>query len=74
FQIFVPRMAGRSYEPKLGAVATMLKDLDTATSVGRALEAALPMTAAAAELMRIHVAHGSAEDDPGAIVAVHAGK
>ena len=63
FQIFVPRMAAHAHEPKLGAVATMLKDLDTATSVGRANEAALPMTALAAELMRISVAHGSAEDD-----------
>jgi len=74
FQIFVPRMASRNYEPKLGAVATMLKDLDTATSVGRANQAALPMAALAAELMRIHAAQSSAEDDPGAMIAVHAGR
>jgi 3-hydroxyisobutyrate dehydrogenase-like beta-hydroxyacid dehydrogenase len=74
FQIFVPRMAAHSHEPKLGAVSTMLKDLDTATSVGRASEAALPMTALAAELMRIRAAQSSAEDDLGSIVSVHAAR
>ena len=74
FQIFVPRMAERAFEPKLGAVATMLKDLDTATAVGRANEAALPMTAAAAELMRLYLAHGTTEDDMGRLIELHAGK
>jgi 3-hydroxyisobutyrate dehydrogenase len=73
FQIFVPRMAGRTFEPKLGAVATMLKDLDTATSVGHASKAALPMTAAAAELMRLYLAHGTDEDDMGRLVTLHTG-
>jgi 3-hydroxyisobutyrate dehydrogenase-like beta-hydroxyacid dehydrogenase len=74
FQIFVPRMAGRAFEPKLGAVATMLKDLDTATSVGHANKAALPMTAMAAELMRTYLAHGTEEDDMGQLVTLHTGK
>lgn len=74
FQIFVPRMAGRAFEPKLGAVATMLKDLDTATAVGRASHAALPMTAVAAELMRTYLAHGTDEDDMGRLVTLHTGK
>lgn len=74
FQIFVPRMAGRAFEPKIGAVTTMLKDLDTATSVGHAARAALPMTALAAELMRTLLAHGSDEDDMGRLVTLHSGK
>ncbi|HVO16544.1 MAG TPA: NAD(P)-dependent oxidoreductase [Alphaproteobacteria bacterium] len=74
FQIFVPRMAGRAFEPKIGAVTTMLKDLDTATSVGHANRAALPMTALAAELMRTMLAHGTDEDDMGRLVTLHTGK
>lgn len=74
FQIFVPRMAGRTFENPGGYVATMLKDLDTATSVGRANKAALPLTAMAAELMRVYLARGKDEDDLAAIVTVHTGK
>jgi 3-hydroxyisobutyrate dehydrogenase len=74
FQIFVPRMAGRTFENPGGYVATMLKDLDTATSVGRANKAALPMTAAAAELMRVYLAHGQEQDDLAAVVKVLTGE
>lgn len=74
FQIFVPRMAGRTFENPGGYVATMLKDLDTATAVGRAHKAALPMTAMAAELMRVYLARGKDEDDLAAIVTVHTGR
>jgi 3-hydroxyisobutyrate dehydrogenase len=74
FQVFVPRMAGRTFENPGGYVATMLKDLDTATSVGRANKAALPMTAAAAELMRVYLARGKDQDDLAAVVTVLTGQ
>src|SRR5690606_18225286 len=74
FQVFVPRMAGRTFENPGGYVATMLKDLDTATSVGSANKAALPMTAAAAELMRLYLARGKDQDDLAAVVTVLTGQ
>jgi 3-hydroxyisobutyrate dehydrogenase len=63
FQIFVPRMAGRSLDPKLGELNIMVKDLDTVWDVARANDAPVPMTAAALSLMRQMVAKGQGDQD-----------
>ncbi len=62
-QIFGPRYANRQYEPFLGHVFTMLKDLDTALDLGGAKSADLPMAAKAAELLRRAEEKGWAEED-----------
>lgn len=67
-QLFGPRMAARNFEPPLGEIATMMKDLDTATDVAALHRAALPMTATAAELLRLCAGRGHAHDDVTAII------
>jgi len=62
-QIFGPRYANRQYEPFLGHVFTMLKDLDTALDLGDASAADLPMATKAAELLRRAEEKGWAEED-----------
>ena len=61
-QTFVPRMTGRDFDPPLGAIYTILKDMDSATSLGKENQAALPMTATAAELMRLYGGRGHMDD------------
>lgn len=61
-QTFVPRITGRDFDPPLGAIYTILKDMDSATSLGRENQAALPMTATAAELMRLYGGRGHMDD------------
>jgi len=52
-QLFGPRFVAETYEPKLGAIETLIKDLDTIWDVARAANAPIPMTAQCLELMRI---------------------
>ncbi len=61
-QTFVPRMTGRDFDPPLGAIHTILKDMDSATGLGREYQAALPMTATAAELVRLYGGRGHMDD------------
>ncbi len=61
-QTFVPRMTGRDFDPPLGAIYTILKDMDSATGLGKENQAALPMTATAAELMRLYGGRGHMDD------------
>jgi 3-hydroxyisobutyrate dehydrogenase len=67
-QLFGPRMAARDFEPPLGEIAAMIKDLDTATNVAALHRAALPMTTTAAELLRLCAGLGHAHDDVTAII------
>lgn len=67
-RIFGPRFAARQTEPLLGHVNTMLKDVDAALALAEAGGAALPMTAAAAELLRLTAARGHGEEDIGMIM------
>lgn len=73
-QIFGARMAARNFEPPLGTVAVMLKDLENAAAVAHAQRVALPMAHAAAEQYRLLVAQGRAQREPSELVALHAGK
>lgn len=71
FQIFTPRMAARTIEPKLGELAIMVKDLDTVWDVARQAEAPIPMTATALGLMRQIVARGGGHEDIGILSKVY---
>lgn len=73
-QIFGARMAARTFEPPLGANATMLKDLENAATVARQFGVPLPMARTAAELYRLLEAQGKAEKDPAVLVDLLSGK
>ena len=70
-QIFVPRMAAGEFDPPFGHLATLLKDIDTATALGRSQGTALPMSATAAELLRLMGAHGYLDKEPTELVRLY---
>ena len=67
-QVFGPRMASRSYEPALGTVNVMLKDLLNAVAVAEESGVPLPMARAAVERFRLLVAEGKGEAEPSAFI------
>jgi len=67
-QIFGARMAARQFVPALGAVATMLKDLENAADVARECGVPLPMAHAATERYRLLVAQGRASHEPSELI------
>lgn len=73
-QVFGPRMAARKFEPPLGAVSIMLKDLENAAAVAKEQRVPLPMAHTAAELYRLLVAQGRADREPSELVDLLAGK
>ena len=72
-QVFGARMASRTFEPSLGAVSIMLKDLENAGAVAKEKTVPLPMARTAAELYRILVAQGGAEWEISTIIELLAG-
>ncbi len=70
-QIFVPRMAAGEFDPPFGHLSTMLKDIDTATDLGRNQGTALPMSATAAELLRLMGSHGFLDKEPTELVRLY---
>jgi 3-hydroxyisobutyrate dehydrogenase len=70
FQIMAPRFAARNTEPKIGAVDTMLKDIDTANDFGIENGASLPMTTLASEVFRKVSSMGLGENDIGEIMTL----
>jgi len=52
-QVFGPRIARRAYDPPIGEVATLLKDLENAAAVAREAGVPLPMARSASELYRM---------------------
>ncbi len=73
-QVFGARMAARQFDPPLGAVAIMLKDLENAAQVAKGAHVPLPMAHTAAELYRLLVAQGRGEHEPSVLVDLLAGK
>ena len=67
-QVFGPRMASRQYEPALGTVNVMLKDLLNAVAVAEEAGVPLPMARAAVERFRLLVAEGKGEAEPSAFI------
>jgi len=73
-QVFGARMAARRFEPPLGAVSIMLKDLEKAAAVAKDKGVPLPMARTAAELYRLPDAQGRGAHEPTALVELLAGK
>jgi len=72
-QIFGARMAARSFEPPLGTVWTMLKDLENAGAVAKERSVPLPMARTAAELYRLLAAQGRGGHHPAVLVELLGG-
>jgi len=73
-QVFGARMAAREFTPPLGAVSTMLKDLENAAAVARDRDVPLPMARTAAELYRLLAAQGRGAEEPTVLIDLLAGK
>lgn len=73
FQLLVPRMSTRQFEPVQWRVQTLLKDLDMATALAAASNSPSPLAAAAAGLMRQHGAQGHLSDDLSSLITLFAG-
>jgi 3-hydroxyisobutyrate dehydrogenase len=73
-QVFGARMAARTFEPSIGAVSIMLKDLENAAAVAKEKTVPLPMARTAAELYRLLTAQGKGEKELSTIVELLAGK
>jgi 2-hydroxy-3-oxopropionate reductase len=69
---FVPRMTA-PHDAPIGALSTMLKDVDTALDLARGLDAPAPMTALVQQLLRLQVARGHADDDLATLAELYAG-
>ncbi|RRJ83552.1 NAD(P)-dependent oxidoreductase [Aestuariirhabdus litorea] len=70
-QILGPQMATHCFEPVAWHVRTLLKDLDTALQVSREANSPVPMSAAAAQLMRVHASRGNGERDPSTLIQLY---
>lgn len=73
FQLLVPRMSARQFEPVQWRVKTLLKDLDLAVTLSQEAKASVPLAAHAAELMREHGANGALEKDLSSLITHFAG-
>lgn len=70
-QILAPQMAESHFEPIKWHVRTLLKDLDTAVRLSREHDSATPLSALAAQLMRLHGSQGNLERDPATLVEMY---
>jgi 3-hydroxyisobutyrate dehydrogenase len=70
-QILAPQMAENRFEPVKWHVRTLLKDLDTAVKFSREQGSATPISALAAQLMRLHGSQGFLEKDPSTLVQMY---
>ena len=73
-QVFGARMAARTFEPSIGAVSIMLKDLENAAAVAKEKTVPLPMARTAAELYRLLAAQGKAEKEISTIIELLSGR
>jgi len=73
-QVFGARMAARTFEPSLGAVSIMLKDLENAAAVAKEKTVPLPMARTAAELYRLLTAQGRGEKELSTIIELLSGR
>lgn len=70
-QIFGTRMAARIFEPSLGSVATMLKDLENAAAVALENGVPLPMAQAALQMFRLTASQGKSEKELSMLVTAY---
>lgn len=66
-QLFGPRFAADQYEPKMGAIETIVKDLDTIFDMARLADQPVPMATRALDLFRLLAAKGYRDADLTAI-------
>jgi 3-hydroxyisobutyrate dehydrogenase len=66
----LPKMAGNDFSASTSHLRTIAKDLDMVTAAARATGTPMPMTAHSAEMHRIMLAHGHAEADTTAVIAL----
>ena len=71
-QILAPEMSERRFEPIKWHVKTLLKDLDMAVEHSREIKSSTPMSALAAQLMRLHASNGFSEKDPSTLINLYA--
>jgi 3-hydroxyisobutyrate dehydrogenase len=74
FQLLVPRMSTRQFEPVQWRVQTLLKDLDMATALSRRQGVATPLAASAAQLLRLHGQQGLLDKDLSSVVTLFGGE
>ncbi|WP_027853012.1 NAD(P)-dependent oxidoreductase [Marinobacterium litorale] len=67
-QLTGPRMANKAFDEIKWHVKTLLKDLDMAGDLARAMGSATPMAGLGAELMRQHGCRGYLEQDPATLI------
>ncbi|HET8732092.1 MAG TPA: NAD(P)-dependent oxidoreductase [Moraxellaceae bacterium] len=72
FQLLVPRMSARTFDPVQWRVRTLLKDLDMAGTLASECDSPAPLAAHAAELMREHGSHGYLEQDLSTLIQLFA--
>jgi len=71
-QILAPQMAASQFEPIKWHVRTLLKDLDTAVKLAREHDSSTPISALAAQLMRLHGSNvGNLERDPATLIELY---
>ncbi|GGB99528.1 3-hydroxyisobutyrate dehydrogenase [Marinobacterium zhoushanense] len=70
-QLTGPRMANREFDEIKWHVRTLLKDLDMANTLAKAMGSAVPMAGLGAELMRQHGSKGYLEQDPCTLVNLY---
>jgi 3-hydroxyisobutyrate dehydrogenase len=73
-QVFGPRIAKRAYDPPIGDVATLLKDLENAAVVAREAGVPLPMARSASELYRMIKVLRPEGAEPTMLIELLAGK
>lgn len=70
-QLTGSRMAVQDFDDIKWHVKTLLKDLDMAGDLSKALGSATPMAGLGAQLMRQHASKGFAEQDPATLVSLY---
>lgn len=70
-QLTGSRMAASDFDEVKWHVKTLLKDLDMANALGKAMGSAIPMAGLGAELMRLHGSQGHLEHDPATLVKMY---
>ena len=67
-QILAPRMASSNFEPVQWKVQTLLKGLDNAVALAKENTSSTPISALAAQLLRLHAAQGASLEDLSSVV------
>lgn len=70
-QVLGPRMAVRQFEPVVSRLGTLARDLDTGVTAARAVGAAVPLSALAAQLLRQHALHTPPDEDLATLVELY---